>query len=82
MNEYHQNTTRHLLYLGLPARERDFKHYKGKISRSKSKYEYFPMSINDPLLLAAGTHSENRIQGLTRACAQGMGGSSKLREAQ
>lgn len=38
----HQNKTRHILHLVLPARERDFKHYKGKISRCKSKYEYFP----------------------------------------
>ncbi|MBB3948701.1 hypothetical protein GGQ73_004692 [Rhizobium skierniewicense] len=43
MPEYHQNKTRHLLHLVLPAGERDFKYYKGKISRRKSKYEYFPI---------------------------------------
>lgn len=49
MTEYHQNKTRHLLHLGLPARERDFKHYKGKISRRKSICEYFPILIYDSI---------------------------------
>jgi len=49
MTEYHQNKTRHLLRLGLPARESDFNHYKGKISRRKSKYEYFPILIYDSI---------------------------------